>query len=271
MQDSSQHLIFGPPGNEWQYDKETKTYDLTRGYPASGWNVATTQGPPDTNFILAPNLTTLVVVDMQNFFLHPLCNDYPDGLAAADRVLHVAKKCREVGIRIVWLNWNLTEADLDTMPAATERSFSNDLFLSSSEPSKQARRGFGSDMGEGRGRLLMQGEWNAELYPTLDASRLPGHDIVCVKNRISGLWSPEAVLSRHLRGTGSRTLLFAGVNTDQCVFGTLADAYYQGFDCVLLEDCCATKTPHGNEVTIWNVSRGYGFVTNTKAFLDGFH
>lgn len=32
---------------------------------------------------------------------------------------------------------------------------------------------------------------------------------------------------------GKKTLLFTGMNTDQCVLGTLVDAYSGGWDCVM--------------------------------------
>lgn len=120
------------------------------------------------------------------------------------------------------------------------------------------RRTFGSDMGDGRGRLLMAGSWNAELYGPLREAASPSADVFVSKNRVSGLWNEEADLLRALGAApGSpetKTLLFAGVNTNQCVLGTLLDAYYRGFDCVMLEDCCATTTPGGQDVPILDVS-----------------
>lgn len=70
---------------------------------------------------------------------------------------------------------------------------------------------------------------------------------------MSGLWTDDAPLHDAIKDR-FRTLLFAGVNTDQCVLGTLVDAYNRGFDCIMLEDCCGTPTPGGKEVTAWNVS-----------------
>ncbi|KAI8629625.1 Isochorismatase hydrolase [Xylariaceae sp. FL1651] len=261
-------LPLGPSGDLWLYYSDTKSYDLTRNVSAPGYSIATTQGASDTTIILAPSLSALVVVDMQNFFLHPRCNDYPAGLDAADRILEVVKKCRDIGIQIIWLNWGLAEADLLAMPAATQRSFARSL-ISPPEDNRQARYGFGSDMGSDRGRLLMAGSWNAALFdPLRDASDVDA-DIFCSKNRISGLWRDDTPLGKVLERNGYRTLLFAGVNTDQCVLGTLADAYNRGFDCVMLDDCCATKTPGGKEVTILNASNLYGFVTDSDSFCGG--
>jgi len=70
---------------------------------------------------------------------------------------------------------------------------------------------------------------------------------------VSGLWHPDQPLWRHLEATGVRTLLFTGVNTDQCVLGTLADGYNAGWDCILVEDCAGTTTEHGQEVSVFNI------------------
>ena len=38
-------------------------------------------------------------------------------------------------------------------------------------------------------------------------------------------------------------MLFAGVNIDRCVFSTLQDANFLGYDCMLVEDSCQTVSP----------------------------
>ncbi len=91
-------LSFGPAGEQWHYSRATKTYDLTRG-TTGGFTLATSQGVPDTYLTVAPSLSALVVVDMQNFFLHPSCRDHPPGLAAVEPTVKVVEKCRELGIQ----------------------------------------------------------------------------------------------------------------------------------------------------------------------------
>ncbi|KAI8964600.1 Isochorismatase hydrolase [Daldinia sp. FL1419] len=262
------HVVaLGPRGDEWTYDKDAKIYNLTRGNSPSTFSLRTTKGPTDTSITLAPSLSALIVVDMQNLFLHPSCNKHPTGLAAVERTIELVRKCREVDVKIIWLNWGLNDKDLETMPAAAERSFDRTL-LTMPPDGTQVRRGFGFDMGEGRGRLLMDGSWNAALYgPMRDETR--SSDVFCSKNRISGLWHSETPLGKELKSGGFRTLLFAGVNTDQCVLGTLTDAYYHGYDCIMVEDCCATGTPRGQEVTISNVSGLYGFVVDSHSIIEG--
>lgn len=91
-------LSFGPPGNQWHYSRSTRTYDLTRGQlPAI--TVPTTQGAPGTDIRIAPAATALVIVDMQNFFLHPDCRDHPLGLAAVPPTLRLVERCRALGVQ----------------------------------------------------------------------------------------------------------------------------------------------------------------------------
>ncbi|KAI1308379.1 Isochorismatase-like protein [Xylaria venustula] len=286
----------------WTYYKKFKLYDVSQGLPDDpAYVIETTHDQLDTGVLMDIGMTALVVVDMQNFFLHPRCNDYPEGLAAAERTLAVVTKCRKLGIQIIWLNWGLTKTDILNMPSAVHRSFSRDLFTEHkghkggkaavkrtgsgkeksatdgglaedsqlSQEQRQSRRGLGSNMGDDRGKLLMAKSWNAGLYdPLLQASNKE-KDIFCDKNRMSGMWSDDTELCRVVKRECFTTLMFAGVNSDQCVLGTLVDAYNRGYTCVMLEDCCATKTPGGQDVTTWNIAKAYGFVTDSKSFCNG--
>lgn len=63
-------------------------------------------------------------------------------------------------------------------------------------------------------------------------------------------------------------LLFAGVNADQCALCTLQDANFLGYDCVMLEDCCATTSPaYCWDATLYNVRQCFGFVTTGAAIV----
>ena len=267
---------------EWQYQRPQKTYDLTRPgqgnaspEPARPLTIRTTGGPRDTQVAIDPRRAALVVVDMQNFFLHPRCRDHPTGLAAVAPTLRVIEACRRAGIQVVWLNWGLTAADLATMPAAVITGFARGMIRGSPADKAPVPSGLGVDLGGGRGCMLTKGAWNAEVYgggvpagvPSLAAAVRPDlGDVQCDKTRMSGMWSPREPLRQYLEtteaGRGMRMLLFAGVNTDQCVLGTLADAYNNGWDCVALEDCCATTTPGGQSTTMGNVAVSFLFFSS---------
>lgn len=249
----SSKLTFGPPGSQWIYDKQTKTYDLTRHQPSSDGStsslkISLTYGPPSTSLLLSPCRTALIVVDMQNFFLHPSCRSHPSGLAAVPPLVNVIARCREVGVQVVWLNWGLTDQDLAEMPAGVLRGFASRMLDDEKE-----KAGLGVDLGRGMGRTLCEGAWNSEIYEGLldDTAAAAGEgkgavdkekDVFVAKNRMSGLWCESQPLWKYLKGEeGAKeggkekaTLLFAGVNTDQCVLGTLTNAYSEYFSLSLL-------------------------------------
>ncbi|KAI1844532.1 hypothetical protein JX265_001517 [Neoarthrinium moseri] len=232
------NLTFGPRGDQWHYIRSSKRYDLSRG-GSNRFTIGTTQGPPETSVTINPDVSALVVVDMQNYFLDS---------------------------KVVWLNWGLTDEDLATMPASVARSFARTRI--NEDDDKPPRNGLGFDLGDGMGRMLVAGEWNSEIYPPLAAAVSP-KDTHCAKNRMSGMWNEKQPLWKYLEESGKRTLLFTGVNTDQCVLGTLTNAYTAGWDCIMLADCCATTTVNGHDVCGYNVSNSYGFVTDSKAFTSG--
>jgi nicotinamidase-related amidase len=202
--------------------------------------------------------TVLMVIDMQNDFCAPggwvdhLGVDYtPDRtpIAPLQRLIPVL---RDAGTRIVWVNWG-NRPDLANMPP-------NQLHL-------YKPQGTGIGLGDplpGHGaRVLEKDSWAADIVKELQPAAT---DIKVDKHRISGFW--DTPLDSILRNLGTRTILFAGVNTDQCVFCSLTDANFLGYGCVLLEDCCATTSPaFCTEATVWNVKKCFGFVTDSNDVL----
>ncbi|TCD62208.1 hypothetical protein EIP91_007213 [Steccherinum ochraceum] len=202
--------------------------------------------------------TALVIIDMQNYFLHPDMRDHPKGLQCVPPLMEAVPALRSLGGKIVWVNWGLTDHELTTLPPSLVRSFQ-----------KGGLGGFGAPLPGDFGRLLMRGTYNSQLYGPLqglyEQGKEEGSDVWVHKNRVSGLWGPQSSLDLYLQEEGITTLLFAGVNTDQCVLGTLVDAYYRGYDCVLLRDATATKSPEGAyENVVFKSSLAYGFVTDSS-------
>jgi nicotinamidase-related amidase len=271
-------MTFGPPGKEWHYSTGSRTYDLSKGSEKK-LTFHTTEGPKLTSIAISPESSALVVIDMQNFFLDPRCRDHPNGLKAVEPTIKVIEKCREVGIQVhqnshclplpleventrlaiqclphsqvIWLNWGLTDEDMKTMPAGVQRGFLRSVLQPESTPLR-SYAGLGSELGDSKGRCLFAGYWNTELYPPLKEQVKPD-DIHCAKNRMSGLWNSDQPLWKALRAEKKNTLIFTGVNTDQCVQGTMVDAYNVGWNCILVDDCCGTTTPGAKEVVFHNI------------------
>lgn len=208
----------------------------------------------------------LVIVDMQNFFIHPTFRDHSEGIKTVKPLVNVIEKCRKEGIQLCWLNWGITDHDLKVMPPAVTRGFNKAL---AHEKGHGWHVGLGAPLPQEQGgeRCLFAGTWNADIYDPLKEFVTP-HDVRFDKARMSGLWSPELPMHKWLRESGKKTLLFAGVNTDQCLLGTLTDAYSWGWDCILIGDCAGTMTNviGAKEVCDYNVATNMGFVTDSETF-----
>ena len=60
----------------------------------------TIRGKEVDSILIDPNISALVVVDMQNFFLHPKCRDHRLGLKTVEPTVKVIEKCRKLGIHV---------------------------------------------------------------------------------------------------------------------------------------------------------------------------
>jgi nicotinamidase-related amidase len=244
---------------EWLYLPATKKFDLSRGSEQKLVLECDEGKHNHTGFMIDPGTSVLIIVDMQNYFVNPIYRDHAAGIAAIEPTLRVIERCRKEGIQIAWLNWGITENSLKTMAPAIQRGFSKSLGW---------HVGLGAQLPDDQGRCLFKRTWNADLYEPFQEAALPG-DLFFDKTRMSGLWSMQEPLHEYLRASGKQTLIFAGVNTDQCVFGTVSDAYSYGWDCVMLSDCTGTMTGRGaQELTEYQVSTNMGFVTTSTAFCE---
>ncbi|KAM0800465.1 isochorismatase family protein [Usnea florida] len=291
--------LIGTYPNHWLYSASPPSFDLTRPSPPEyappspkdSISLSTTT----TSVVISPAKTALVIIDMQNFFLSTHLGRPADGAGniAKMRLVDIAiPAARRAGIQIIWLNWGLTNKDLDLMPPSTLRAFGFEAALgkggkSKSLPAidphgngkpKRIYKGLGSEIGpvtieDGKvvdaGRLLMRDTWNAALPPALDEAYKEGRllkkkpDVWVNKIRMSGLWGSSTPCTDFLEQQGIKTLLFSGVNTDQCVGGSLQDAFTKGWDCILLKDACGTTSPqYATECMEYNSARTWGFVTD---------
>jgi nicotinamidase-related amidase len=177
--------------------------------------------------------TALLVIDMQNDFLHPEGWSASHGAdiapvrAVIPAIDRLTSSVRRAGVPVVWVNWGVRPDHAN---------------ISASFVARAARGAHGPSYGDpspsGRGRILVRDEWGAA---TIDDLTVDPADLLVHKHRLSGFWDNE--LDSILRHRGITTLLFGGINTDRCVFTSLQDANFLGYDCVLVEDACATTSP----------------------------
>ncbi|PPQ68867.1 hypothetical protein CVT24_007676 [Panaeolus cyanescens] len=226
---SSDPQIFGNPLNFWK-KLPTGGWDLTRGRNDGAITLPMTSGGP---IIVHPNSTALVIIDMQNFFLHESLRGDPKG--------------RDV----VLINMPPAFIKGFAGDGTSATSFGSDMgtiVVPSSDPSIPATSStHGTNQTIQVGKKLMRGSWNAQPWGPLFEEQVKGvadgTDFYFNKNRLSGMWGPGTPMQTWLQDNSMTTLFFGGVNVDQCVWGTFLDAYYKGYDVILVDDMSATTSP----------------------------
>lgn len=113
------------------------------------------------------------------------------------------------------------------------------------------------------GTVLTRGDWGAQSVPAIVTA---ASDIVVGKHRLTGCRDNE--LDAILRRLSVTTLVFTGVNLDRCVFATLADECFNGFDALLVEDAAATVAPpHVSAAIPYLVRLPYGYTVTSTDLL----
>lgn len=213
--------------------------------------------PPEVGARLTPTDAALVVIDMQRRHLDVGGVGYhtlPAAIAPAvtsrtGRALEVA---RAAGMPVVHVaTWKKTAG---SWPRGGNPFFSwqNGKPIVGADFVRQADR-------------CTQGSVYAEFMP--ETTPLPDEPVV-VKLRYSGFYATE--LEALLRDLGVRTVVVAGVNTNNCVLHTCFDAHARDFGVVLLQDCCGSM--NGEEyhrMGLAQVAASIGWLATVDELAEG--
>jgi len=201
---------------------------------------------------LDPASTALLVIDMQIDFLSPGGYLSKKGydlsplraiLPAVNRVIDAA---RAAGCLIVFTRQG-HRADMADMAGYDRRSSKRMLRKTSG--------------------VLLRGSPGFEIVPEI---KVRAGDVIVDKTANGAFTYTE--LEPVLRAQGIKHLLFTGCTTDVCVHSTLREATDRYFECLLIEDACASGDAyaHAAAVHMVTVEGGiFGAVATADAVVEG--
>ena len=242
-------------GAQYRWHATTHTVDMSMAAPKP---IPLKLSCEPQDVIVDLTRTAIIVIDMQNDFcakdgwVDHLGVDYTPDRTPIGPLQRLLPALRKATVPVIWVNWG-NRPDLANMPP-------NQIHL---YKPIGAGIGLGDPLPGSGARVLEKDSWAAAV---VDELKQEPQDLKVDKYRISGFW--DTPLDSILRNLGIKSILFTGVNTDQCVLHSLTDANFLGYGCILVEDCCATTSPKFcTEATVWNVKKCFGFVTNSEKIV----
>ncbi|MEM0232476.1 MAG: isochorismatase family cysteine hydrolase [Candidatus Nezhaarchaeales archaeon] len=114
------------------------------------------------------------------------------------------------------------------------------------------------------GQHAITGTWGSEVVEEL---RPQENDFVVSKRRYSGFFATD--LDLLLRELNVKSLILTGVATDICVLHTAADAFFRGYEVIVVSDATASLARDRHERALNYMKEVYGAKILSTAEIEG--
>lgn len=194
-----------------------------------------------------PKHTALIVVDVQNDFVHS------EGALAkvAKRAGFDMSMIQEMVPRLVKF---IEEARKVKLPIIYVKGVNSRW--DKSEVWTEVR---------GNESIVEEGSWGAEFYEGISPRE---DERIVLKHRYSTFIGTN--LDLILRSLGIKTVIMTGVATNICVESTARDAFQRDYRVVFVSDLTATFSEQAHEATLFNISIAFGTVVSTKELISAW-
>lgn len=170
--------------------------------------------------------------------------------AIIPKISHLLSVCRKANLHIFHTREG-HRPDLSDVP-------DRELFRSRNNPS-----GVGIGFTGTLGRMLVRGEPGHDFVPELYP--LDGEPIIDKPGKGAFANTDFELI---LRTEGIKSLIICGATTDVCVHTTMREANDRGYDCLLVEDCCAASMEHLHRAALEMVRTEGGIFGATATLED---
>lgn len=201
-----------------------------------------TQSRPADRWKISPKNTALIVVDMQNVWVHPGGNRYlPMSEEIVPKIGELLNFCHSNKMPVIYLYTTKRKDLADVGIFADIKPQTHDA---------------------GNAWSNFEGTPGAEIF---DAVKPMPEDILVKKFRYSGFYGTQ--LENLLRALGRDTIAVTGVATNVCCDSTARDGAMRDFKVVFLSDCNAAFSMEEQEATLRNFEKHFGLVMDSRAFI----
>ena len=192
-----------------------------------------------------PKKTALVVIDMQNYFMHDTQQScVPMAREVVENVNRLAAATRAAGGKVIWVQNFSPYPSKDNWDKLQERYTKDGATL--------------------RWDSMQKDAFGFQLWPTMDVKP---EDLRVTKRRFSAFIQGSSDIEIQLKDYDIDTIMVSGVATNVCCESTARDAMMLNYRTLMVSDGCAATTDEEHAATLANFYLFFGDVQTTDELV----